>query len=224
MNERSPDSPGRRPLRVGVLLSGSGTSLENLLEHIDAGRVNAEVVVVVSSKETAFGLERARRRGIPAVAVSRKKHPDAREFNDLVHQALEPYDVELVALLGFLSLFELRGKYDGRTLNVHPALIPAFCGPGFYGSRVHQAVLEAGVKLSGATVHLSDDQYDTGPILLQEAVPVRDDDTVDSLAARVQEAERRLVPRAVQLFAEGRVRIEGRKTRIVDAESPDEGR
>ncbi len=203
------------PLRVAVLLSGSGSSLENLLEHIDSGDVNAEVVVVVSSKEKAFGLTRARRRGIPAVAVSRKKHPDGKEFNDLLHAALSPSDVELVALLGFLSLFELRGKYDGRSINVHPALIPAFCGKGFYGRRVHEAVLASGVKLTGATVHISDDQYDKGPILLQEAVPVLEDDTVETLAERVQDAERRLVPRAVQLFAEGRVRIEGQRTRIL---------
>jgi phosphoribosylglycinamide formyltransferase-1 len=217
MNDRSSsEKPAASPLRVAVLLSGSGTSLENLLEHIDTGRVNAEVVVVVSSKEKAFGLERARKRGIPAVAVSRKKHPDKKDFNDRLHAALEPYDADLVVLLGFLSLFELRGRYEGRTLNVHPSLIPAFCGTGFYGSRVHEAVLESGVKLSGATVHLTDEQYDTGPILLQEAVPVREDDTVESLAARVQEAERRLVPRAVQLFAEGRVRVEGHRTRIAD--------
>ncbi len=203
------------PLRVAVLLSGNGSSLENLLEHIDSGDVNAEVVVVVSSKEKAVGLTRARRRGIPAVAVSRKKHPDSKEFNDLLHAALSPYDVELVALLGFLSLFELRGKYDGRSINVHPALIPAFCGKGFYGRRVHEAVLASGVKLTGATVHISDDQYDKGSILLQEAVPVLEDDTVETLAERVQDAERRLVPRAVQLFAQGRVRIEGPRTRIL---------
>ena len=201
-------------LRVAVLLSGDGSSLENLLDHIDSGDVDAEVVVVVSSKEKAFGLTRARRRGIPAVAVSRRKHPDRVEFNDLLHAALAPYDVELVALLGFLSLFELRGKYDGRTINVHPALIPAFCGEGFYGRPVHEAVLASGVKLTGATVHISDDRYDEGPILLQEAVPVLEDDTVETLAERVQEAERRLVPRAVQLFAEGRVRVEGQRTRI----------
>ena len=209
MNERS-------PLRVAVLLSGSGTSLENLLEQIDAGQVNAEVVVVISSKEEAFGLERARRRGIPAIAVSRLQHPDGAEFNDHVHAALSRYDVDLVALLGFLSLFELRGKYEGRTLNVHPALIPAFCGPRFYGRRVHEAVLASGVKISGATVHFSDDEYDKGPILLQEAVPVLGDDTVETLAERVQAAERRLVPRAIQLIAEGRVRIEGNETRISD--------
>jgi phosphoribosylglycinamide formyltransferase-1 len=202
------------PLRVAVLLSGNGSSLENLLEQIDSGSVNAEVVVVVSSKESAFGLERARRREIPAVAVSRKKYPDPKEFNDELHAVLAGYDVELVALLGFLSLFELRGKYDGRVINVHPALIPAFSGQGFYGRRVHEAVLESGVKLSGATVHISDDQYDKGPILLQEAVPVLEDDTVGTLAERVQEAERRLVPRAVQLFAEGRIEIEGHRARI----------
>jgi formyltetrahydrofolate-dependent phosphoribosylglycinamide formyltransferase len=204
----------RTPLRVAVLLSGNGTSLENLLEHIDSGSVDAEVVVVVSSKEGAYGLERARRRNIPAVAVPRKKYPDVKEFNDHVHAALARYDVDLVALLGFLSLFELRGKYDGRTINVHPALIPAFSGRGFYGRRVHEAVLESGVKLTGATVHVSDERYDQGPILLQEAVPVLEDDTVESLAERVQEAERRLVPRAIQLFAEGRVRIEGHRARI----------
>lgn len=212
MSER----PRTHALRVAVLLSGNGSSLENLLEHIDSGQVNAEVVVVVCSKEEAFGLERARRRGIPAIAVSRKKYRDGKEFNDHVHAALAPYDVELVALLGFLSLFELRGKYEGRSINVHPALIPAFCGRGFYGRRVYEAVLESGVKLSGATVHLSDDEYDEGPILLQEAVPVLEDDTVESLAQRVQAAERRLVPQAVQLFADGRVRVEGRRARITD--------
>ena len=120
------------PLSVAVLLSGNGSRLENLLEHIDSGAVDAEVVVVISSKQEAFGLTRARRRGIPTVAIPRKQHPDSKEFNDLLHAALAPYDVELVALLGFLSLFELREKYAGRTINVHPALIPAFCGKGQY--------------------------------------------------------------------------------------------
>jgi phosphoribosylglycinamide formyltransferase-1 len=204
----------RGPLRVGVLLSGNGTSLENLFEQIDAGELDAEIVAVIASKPGAFGLERARRRGIPAIAVSRKEHPDPHDFNDHLHAALDPYDVDLVALLGFLSLFELRERYVGRVINVHPALIPAFCGPGFYGQRVHDAVLASGVKVSGATVHFSDDEYDHGQIILQEAVPVEDDDTADTLAARVMAAERRLVPRVIQLFAEGRIQIEGRRTRI----------
>jgi phosphoribosylglycinamide formyltransferase-1 len=198
-------------LRVAVLLSGSGTSLENLFEHIDRG-LPAEVVVVLASKEKAFGLERARRRGVPAVAVSRKQLPDIDAFNDALHSEIAKYEVDLVALLGFLSLFQLRGKYDGRVINVHPALIPAFSGPGFYGARVHEAVLEKGAKVSGATVHFTDEEYDRGPILMQEAVPVLESDTAETLAARVQAAERRIVPAAIRLIAEGRVRISDGRT------------
>ena len=214
---RSNDVGPSRSLRVAVLLSGNGSSLENLFEHIDSGAVQAEVVVVISSQENAFGLERARRRGVAALAVPRKKYPDGQEFNDHLHAALEPYDVDLVALLGFLSLFELRGKYDGRVINVHPALIPAFCGPGLYGKRVYEAVLASGVKLTGATVHFSDAEYDHGAIILQEAVPVHEDDAIETLSERVMAAERRLVPRAIQLFAEGRIQLEGGRTRILPA-------
>lgn len=200
-------------LRVAVLLSGSGTSLENLLAHVDRG-LPAQVVVVIASREDAFGLERARRRGIPAVAIPRKQLADIDAFNDALHAELARHDVDLVALLGFLSLFQLRGRYEGRAINVHPALIPSFSGPGFYGARVHEAVLARGVKVSGATVHFTDDEYDRGPILVQEAVPVLESDTPATLAARVQAAERRLVPEAVRLIAEDRVRIENGRTVI----------
>ncbi len=206
-----------KPFRVAVLLSGSGTSLENLFEHMDRGEVPGEVCVVISSKTKAFGLERARRRGIPAIAVARSEHPDITSFNDALHAELAKHDVDLIALLGFLSLFELRGQYEGRVINVHPALIPAFCGHGFYGHRVHEAVLEAGVDTTGATVHFVDEEYDKGPILIQESVPVQAGDTPDSLAERVQAAERRLVPQAIRLIAEGRVQIEGSQTRILPA-------
>jgi phosphoribosylglycinamide formyltransferase-1 len=202
------------PLRVGVLLSGEGTTLEALCEHIDAGGVPAQVGLVLSSKSEAGGLARARRRGIPAVAVPRKAHPDVGDFNDLLHAELERHAIDFVALLGFLSSFELRGRFVNRAVNTHPALIPAFCGQGFYGRRVHEAVIASGVKVSGATVHFVDAEYDHGPIILQEAVAVRDDDTPDTLAARVQAVERRLVPQAVRLFAEGRLVIEGRRVRI----------
>jgi len=212
-------SAAPRPLRVAVLLSGSGTSLENLLERIDAGEVPARVAMVIASQEEAFGLERARQRDIPALAVPRRRYREVKEFNDRIHEALEPHDVDLVLLLGFLSPFELRGRYEGRTMNVHPALIPAFSGRGFYGRRVYEAVLESGVKLTGATVHFADPDYDQGPIVLQEAVPVHDDDTVETLSERVQAAERRLVPKAVRLFAQGRLSIEGRRVRILE-ESP----
>jgi formyltetrahydrofolate-dependent phosphoribosylglycinamide formyltransferase len=212
------------PLRVAVLLSGEGTSLENLCEAIDAGEVPARVVVVVASREDAGGLRRAARRGIPALALPRKGFPDGHAFNDALHAELAKHDVDLVALLGFLSIFELRGRYEGRCINVHPALIPAFCGSGMYGHRVHEAVLAAGVKVSGATVHFADDHYDSGPILLQEAVPVLEDDTPDALAARVQAAERRLVPEAIRLIAAGRVTIEGRRARIAPPPARDPAR
>jgi phosphoribosylglycinamide formyltransferase-1 len=203
-------------LRIAVLLSGSGTSLENLFEHIERG-LPAEVVCVVASKKSAFGLERAERRGVPAIAVPRREHADVDAFNDALHEALEPYAPDLVCLLGFLSPFQLRGRYEGRALNVHPALVPAFSGQGFYGHHVHEAVLEKGVKITGATVHFVSEGYDEGPILLQGTVPVLEDDTPDSLAARVQALERELVPEAIRLIAEGRVRIEDGRTRIAPA-------
>ena len=201
-------------LRLAVLLSGSGSSLQNLIDRIDARELAAEIAVVIASKPDAFGLERARRRGIPAVAVPRKLHPDVTAFNDALHAELARFDVGLVVLLGFLSPFETRGRYDGRAINVHPALVPAFSGRGCYGHRVHEAVMESGVKLTGATVHFVDAEYDHGPIILQEAVAVRDDDTPETLAQRVQEVERRLVPEAIRLFAGARLRIEGRRVKI----------
>jgi phosphoribosylglycinamide formyltransferase 1 len=201
------------PLQIAVLLSGEGTSLENLFEHIDAG-LPARIAVVIASKPEAGGLARAERRGVPAIAVPRRAHGDVHAFNDALHGALARFEIDLVALLGFLSPFEPRERFAGRVINVHPALIPAFSGQGFYGHRVHEAVLEAGVKMTGATVHFADDQYDHGPIILQEAVPVRDDDTPATLAARVQAAERRLVPEAIRLVAEGRIAVEGRRVMI----------
>jgi formyltetrahydrofolate-dependent phosphoribosylglycinamide formyltransferase len=203
------------PLRVAVLLSGEGTSLENLFEHIDAG-LPAHVEVVVASKPNAGGLARAERRGVPAIAVPRRAHRDVRAFNDALHSALARFEIDLVALLGFLSPFEPRERFAGRVINVHPALIPAFSGHGFYGHRVHEAVLESGVKVTGATVHFADDEYDHGPIILQEPVAVRDDDTPETLAARVQAAERRLVPEAIRLIAEGRLAGVGRRVRFQD--------
>jgi formyltetrahydrofolate-dependent phosphoribosylglycinamide formyltransferase len=204
------------PLRIAVLLSGAGTSLSNLCERIDAGEVPAEVALVIASKAKAGGLERARGRGIPAVAIPRREHPDVTRFNDAIHAELDRHDVGLIAMLGFLSPFETRG-FSGRVINVHPALIPAFSGKGYYGHRVHEAVLESGVKITGATVHFADDEYDHGPIILQEALAVEDDDTPDSLAARVQAVERRLVPEAIRLLAEGRLAVDGRRVHIKPA-------
>lgn len=200
------------------MLSGSGTSLENLFEHIDAG-LPAEIVCVLSSKKSALGLHRAEKRGVPASAIPRRDYKNVGAFNDALHDVLDRFSPDLVCLLGFLSPFELRERYAGRVLNVHPALIPAFSGKGYYGHHVHQAVLEAGVKLTGATVHFASDDYDDGPILLQATVPVEDDDTAESLAVRVQALERELLPEAIRLIAAGRVRIEAGRTRILLGES-----
>jgi len=207
----------RDPLRVAVLLSGEGTSLENLFERIEAGELDARIALVISSKARAGGLERARKRGVPAVAVPRVQYPDSRAFNDAIHAELDRREVDLVACLGFLSPFETRGKFDGHAINVHPALIPAFCGKGYYGRRVHEAVLASGARVTGATVHFVDAEYDHGPIILQEEVAVRADDTAASLAERVQAVERRLVPEAIQLFADGRLAVEGGKVRVLPA-------
>ena len=207
----------QRPVHLAVLLSGAGSTLQNLLDRIAAGALRADVAVVVSSRSDAYGLERARQAGIPSRTVVRKDYPDVDRFNDALHAALEPFAVDLVVLGGFLSLFQPRARYAGRVMNIHPALIPAFCGAGFYGDKVHHAVLASGVRLSGCTVHFADDQYDHGPIILQGSVPVLDDDTPETLAARVHALERELYPEAIRLWAEGRLRIEGRRVRILPA-------
>jgi len=204
-----------RPIRLAVLLSGSGTTLQNFIDRIADGRLAAEIAVVLASRADAGGLTRARAAGIPAVAVARKDFATIDAFNDALHAALTEYDVDLIVLAGFLSPFQLRGRYHSRVLNIHPALIPAFCGKGFYGERVHRAAIEAGVKVSGCTVHFADDQYDNGPIILQGVVPVLDDDTPETLAARVHALENELYPEAVSLWAAGRLDIAGRRVRIL---------
>ncbi len=206
-----------RPVRLAVLLSGSGTTLQNFIDEIAAGRLSARVVLVIASRPDAGGLSRARQAGIPAVVVARRDFADVDRFNDALHAQLAQHEVDLVVLAGFLSPFQLRGRYTGRVLNIHPALIPAFCGKGFYGERVHQAALESGVKVSGCTVHFADDQYDHGPIILQGVVPVLDDDTPQTLAGRVHAIENELYPEAVRLWAAGRLEIVGRRVRIKPA-------
>ena len=202
-------------LRIAVLLSGTGRSLDNLLQEIGAGRLSAEITVVVGSKADAYGLVRAREYGVDAVAVPRRDYDDLEAFNAAVNAVLLPYGVELVVLAGFLSLYQPPPDLAGRVMNIHPALLPSFGGQGFYGDRVHQAVLASGVKVSGCTVHFADAAYDRGPIILQTAVPVLEDDTVPSLAARVFEAECKAYPRAIQLYADGRLRREGRRVRVL---------
>lgn len=201
-------------LRLAVLLSGNGSTLQNIIDHIEEGQLDASVSVVASSRAGVFGLERAENHGIPAVTIPRKDYADAEAFNTALWDALDVYEFDLVVLAGFMSLLHVPEAFTNRIINVHPALIPAFSGKGMYGHHVHQAVLDYGCKISGATVHLVDEHYDHGPIILQEAVPVFDSDTADTLAERVQAKERELYPRAIQLFASHRVRVEGRHVRI----------
>ena len=199
------------PIRIAAILSGGGTTLQNLFDWIAADRLDARVEIVVSNNPDAFGLERARQRNIPTLVVDRKAAGSREEFSRRIFDACRAAKVELVVLAGFLQLIQVPDDYLGRVMNIHPSLIPAFCGKGFYGHHVHEAVLAYGAKITGCTVHFADNEYDRGPIILQRSVPVTNDDTVESLAQRVFAAEREAYPEAIRLFAEGRLRIEGRR-------------
>lgn len=205
------------PIRLAVLLSGGGTTLQNLLDRIAAGTLQAEIAIVVANKADAFGLTRARQAGVPAFVVDRKTCSSREEFSARIFDHCRQANVDLVCLAGFLQLLRIPDDFLPRTMNIHPALIPAFCGKGYHGLAVHRAVLEAGVKVSGCTVHFADNEYDRGPIIAQRVVPVLDDDTPESLAARVFAAECETYPDAIQWFAQGRLRVEGRRVRVKSA-------
>ena len=202
------------PIRLAVLLSGGGTTLQNLLDRIAAGTLPARIACVVSNKADAFGLERARKAGVAAFVVDRKGCASREEFSARIFGHCRDAEVDLVCLAGFLQLLHVPDDFMGRVLNVHPSLIPAFCGKGFHGSAVHRAVLEMGVKVSGCTVHFADNEYDHGPIVSQRVVPVLDNDTPESLAAHVFAQECEAYPEAIQWFAQGRLHIEGRHVRV----------
>jgi formyltetrahydrofolate-dependent phosphoribosylglycinamide formyltransferase len=203
-----------QPIRLAVLLSGGGTTLQNLLDRIGDGRLRAEIAVVVANKTDAFGLTRARQAGIPAFVVDRKVCASREEFSARIFDHCRQAGVDLVCLAGFLQLLHIPDDFLNRVLNIHPALIPAFCGKGYHGLAVHRAALEMGVKVSGCTVHFADNEYDHGPIVAQRVVPVLNDDTLESLAARVFAAECEAYPQVIQWYAQGRLRIEGRQVRV----------
>lgn len=205
------------PLRIAVLLSGSGTTLQNLLDRTADGRLPAKIVQVVSNRVDALGLMRAEVAGVPTTVVERRACASRAEFSQRIFDACRAAAAELVCLGGFLQLVEIPPDFMGRVLNIHPSLIPAFCGKGFHGRHVHEAALAMGVKVSGCTVHFADNEYDHGPIVLQRVVPVLDDDAPEVLAARIFEQECEAYPEAIQLFAEGRLRLEGRRIRVLPA-------
>lgn len=209
--------------RLAVLVSGGGTNLQAILDRIADGSLQqVEVGVVIASKANISALKRAGDAGIPAHVIARSEYAQLSGWDRAVQEKLSRYQPDLVVLAGFLSLLgpEVIRCWQNRIINVHPSLIPAFCGPGYYGLKVHRAALDFGVKITGATVHLVDEQYDSGPIVLQKAVEVRDTDTPEILQRRVMaEAEQVILPRAIDLFSRGLIEIENGKTRIREAKS-----
>lgn len=203
-------------MRVAVFASGGGSNLQAILDGIREGELPAAVVLVVADRTEAGALDRARREGIPTAVVRPADFGDAAAFGERLLALVHQHEVELIALAGYLRQVppSVVAAFRHRILNVHPALLPAFGGKGMYGRRVHEAAIAYGVRWSGATVHLVDEEYDTGPIVLQEPVPVHPDDTPETLAARVLEVEHRLYPEAIRLFAEGKITVEGRKVRV----------
>ncbi|HHY13392.1 MAG TPA: phosphoribosylglycinamide formyltransferase [Thermoanaerobacterales bacterium] len=205
-------------INLGVLVSGGGTNLQAIIDSIEEGKIKGEISIVISSNEKAYALKRAEIHGIPNIFIDSKNFKNQIEYEEHIVRILKAYDIDLVLLAGFMKVLSpvFISEFRNKIMNIHPALIPAFSGKGFYGSRVHKAVIEYGVKISGATVHFVDEGTDTGPIIIQEVVPVLDDDTVDSLAERVLEVEHKIFPEAVKLFSENRLLIRGRKVLICE--------
>jgi phosphoribosylglycinamide formyltransferase-1 len=206
-------------VRIGVLASGSGSNLQAVMDAIAAGTIHGRIVLVISDQPGAYALERARGAGIETAVILSKEYASRAEFSQALADRLRASEVDLVILAGFMRVItrELTEAFAGRMINIHPALIPSFCGPGYYGHHVHEAVLNYGAKVSGCTVHFVEEDVDAGPIILQRTVPVLDDDTPDTLAARVLVEEHQALPEAVRLFCADRLRIDGRRVRVLPA-------
>lgn len=202
-------------LNIGVLISGRGSNLQSIIDKTKSGYINGKITVVISDRTGAMGIERARLSGIPAVIFDRKSL-GIDELNKKILSTLKSCNVELVVLAGYLSIlsYEVIREYKNSIMNIHPSLIPSFCGPGFYGLKVHSKAIEYGVRVSGCTVHFVDEGTDTGPIILQHAVEVFQDDTPEELQKRILKYEHMLLPEAVKLFCEGRISVCGRKVKI----------
>ncbi len=206
-------------LKIGVLVSGGGTNLQAILDKIENGYLkDCKIVTVISSKPGAYALERAQKYNIPSAVIAKKSFASADEYDGALIAHMEKYGVELVVLAGFLSILGERfnKRYVSRIINIHPALIPSFCGKGYYGLIPHRKAIEYGVKVTGATVHFVELEADAGPIILQKAVYIKDDDTPETLQKRVmEEAEQEILPEAIKLYSEERLAVEGRKVRIL---------
>ena len=201
-------------LRILVMVSGGGTNLQAIIDGVENGKIrNTEIAGVISNNPGAYALERAKQHGIEASVVSPKDFASREEFNAALLAEVHRYHPDLVVLAGFLVKIpaQMIADYRNRIINIHPSLIPSFCGVGFYGLKVHEKALERGVKVTGATVHYVDEGTDTGPIILQKVVPVMDEDTEETLAARILVEEHKALPEAIRLWSEGKLSIKGRK-------------
>ncbi len=195
----------KKRIRLGVLISGGGTTLMNILEYIKQKKLNAEIPIVISSRSTVTGVERAKNAGLNVKIIRKKDYPDIDELSKQIEEELTAADVDLVIQGGWLCLWQIPPRYENKVMNIHPALLPSFGGKGMWGHHVHEAVLKAGCKVSGCTVHFCTNEYDAGPIIIQRTCPVKDNDDPDTLAARVFEQECIAYPQAIRLFAENRL-------------------
>jgi phosphoribosylglycinamide formyltransferase-1 len=203
-------------IKLAVLASGRGTDLQSIIDASEKNEIDAKVVVVISDRGNAFALERAKKRNIDAYFVS-PENKEREEHEKEISEILDRYNVDLIVLAGYLRMLTsyFIKKYRNKIMNIHPALLPFFGGKGMYGEKVHKAVLDSGMKISGCSVHFVDESVDGGPIIIQKAVEVKEGDTVETLASRVLEEEHKILPEAVQLFAKKRLRIEGKKVRVL---------
>lgn len=208
-----------RNINIAVMVSGHGrgSNMQAIIDACREGRITGKVAVVIGVKEDAPAMERARSQGIPAIEIRPRAFESEEEYGEALLKVFADYQIDLVCLAGYMRILpsNVVNAYRWRVMNIHPALIPLFCGKGMYGEHVHKAALEYGVKVSGCTVHFVDEEYDTGPIIIQRTVPVLEGDTPETLAARVLVEEHKAYPEAVQLFAEGRLKVEGRVVHIL---------
>ena len=199
-------------IKLGVLISGGGSNLQAIIDNIENGSINGEIKLIISNKENAYGLVRGKKHNIETLWVDRKLFSSEEEFNLKVVEEFKKRNIELIVLAGYLKVLspDFIKEYNNKIINIHPSLIPSFCGPGYYGSKVHEEVLKYGVKYTGATVHFVDAGTDTGPIILQEVVSVEADDTVDSLSKKVLQVEHKILVQAIKLYCDNNLSVENR--------------
>ncbi|WP_129595947.1 phosphoribosylglycinamide formyltransferase [Anaerophilus nitritogenes] len=203
-------------INIAAFVSGGGTNLQALIDEIEKKNINGKIQLILSNNENAYAIKRGEKHGIESIYIGKKNFSDINERNGKIIEILQEKNIDLIILAGYMSIIDkkLVRLYKNRIINIHPSLIPSFCGKGFYGKKVHEGVLEYGVKVTGATVHFVDEGTDTGPVILQKSVIVKEDDTIDSLSERVLKVEHEILPLAVKYFCEGKIKVEGRKVKI----------